>query len=259
MPRGEPLDHDQMTARPKAIFFDMDDTLLNHSGSIETSWLPVLDRAAEVFPNLNKGGLMQAIRDSAAEYWATNHREGRLNLRRSRRLVVAGGLRRLGLDTAYADELGDLYHEAREGSYELLPGAMETLEDLRGRGIKLALITNGESLLQRSKIERFDLARHFDHIQIEEEFGHGKPDERAYRHALDAFAVKAGETWMVGDNLEWEVEVPQRLGIYAVWVDFAGRGLPEHSAVTPDAVVSSVTELPGLLESGTADAKPQAR
>lgn len=228
---------------PKAILFDLDDTLLDHSGSIDSSWQFALDRAAVILPGVERDELMRAIRASGAEYWTANHREGRLNLRMGRRHTVAGALRALGQDEAHAAELADIYHEARESSYELFPGAMDTLEALRTRGIKLGLITNGEALLQRSKIERFDLARHFDHIQIEEEFGHGKPDEIAYRHALEALDVEAADAWMVGDNLEWEVQAPQRLGIHAVWVDFAGRGLPSDSEIHPDRIVRSVSEL----------------
>ena len=48
---------------------------------------------------------------------------------------------------------------------------------------------------------------------------------------------------MVGDNLEWEVEVPQRLGIYAIWNDVHGEGLPTESAVKPDRIIRSLTEL----------------
>jgi putative hydrolase of the HAD superfamily len=48
---------------------------------------------------------------------------------------------------------------------------------------------------------------------------------------------------MIGDNLEWEVEVPQRLGIYAIWMDALGEGLPAHSTVTPDRIIRSLTEL----------------
>jgi putative hydrolase of the HAD superfamily len=29
---------------------------------------------------------------------------------------------------------------------------------------------------------------------------------------MQALGVTAPETWMIGDNLEWEIEVPQRLG-----------------------------------------------
>ena len=31
---------------------------------------------------------------------------------------------------------------------------------------------------------------------------------------------------MVGDNLEWDVAEPQRQGIYGIWIDIRGRGLP---------------------------------
>lgn len=52
---------------------------------------------------------------------------------------------------------------------------------------------------------------------------------------------------MVGDNLEWEVAVPQRLGLGTVWVDLAGRGVPPDSHVTPDRVIRSLRRLPDLF------------
>jgi putative hydrolase of the HAD superfamily len=55
--------------------------------------------------------------------------------------------------------------------------------------------------------------------------------------------VSAPETWMIGDNLEWEIEVPQRLGIYAIWMDAHGDGLPADTTVKPDRIIRSLTEL----------------
>ena len=109
--------------------------------------------------------------------------------------------------------------------------------------MKLALVTNGAADTQRAKVERFELTHRFDHIQIEGEHGFGKPDERAYRHAMQVLGVTASETWMIGDNLEWEVEVPQRLGIYAIWIDVHGEGLPADTTVKPDRIIRSLTEL----------------
>ncbi len=67
--------------------------------------------------------------------------------------------------------------------------------------------------MQRSKINRFGLADLFDLILIEGEVGFGKPDPRVYERALESLGVAAGDTWMVGDNLEWDVAEPQRQGI----------------------------------------------
>ncbi len=87
----------------------------------------------------------------------------------------------------------------------VFPGAHEAIDALKALGVKLALVTNGAADTQRAKVERFELAHRFDHIQIEGEHGFGKPEERAYLHAMEALGVTARDTWMIGDNLEWEV------------------------------------------------------
>ena len=95
---------------------------------------------------------------------------------------------------------------------------------------------------------RFGLASFFDSILIEGEVGFGKPDERVYRLALEALDTPAGDSWMVGDNLEWDVAQPQRLGIFAVWVDGAGKGLPAvDNTVRPDRVIRKLSDLKNEL------------
>jgi putative hydrolase of the HAD superfamily len=100
--------------------------------------------------------------------------------------------------------------------------------------------------MQRDKIARFDLERLFDVIVIEGEFGVGKPDARVYRHALSALGTPPEAAWMVGDNLEWDVTAPMRLGLRAVWIDRNGDGLPPGHGVRPDRIIRSLAELDRL-------------
>ena len=164
-------------------------------------------------------------------------------------MVVQGGFAALAaaghapLSTDLATRLADRFTAYREEQMFVFPGAHDAIDALKARGVKLALVTNGAAGPQRAKVERFALAHRFDHIQIEGEHGFGKPEERAYLHAMEALGVTAPETWMVGDNLEWEVEAPQRLGIYAIWIDVHGEGLPAESTVKPDRIIRSLTEL----------------
>jgi len=171
---------------------------------------------------------------------------------RSARLVTelaqhgdGGTLGPPGTDRAGDDavRLADRFHAYREQEMFVFPGAHDAIDALRAHGVKLALVTNGAAGPQRAKVERFALTHRFDHIQIEGEHGFGKPEERAYRHAMQALGVSAPETWMVGDNLEWEVVAPQRLGIYAIWIDVHGEGLPADSSIKPDRIIRSLTEL----------------
>jgi putative hydrolase of the HAD superfamily len=90
---------------------------------------------------------------------------------------------------------------------------------------------------------RSQLEHRFDHIQIEGEHGFGKPEERAYTHAMEVLGVGPHETWMVGDNLEWDIVAPQRLGIYAIWHDGYGVGLPPDCPIRPDRIIRHLSEL----------------
>ena len=164
-------------------------------------------------------------------------------------MAVRGGFAALAasghprLSDELANRIADRFTRYREEEMFVFPGAHEAIDELKALGVKLALVTNGAADTQRAKVERFALAHRFDHVQIEGEHGFGKPDERAYLHAMDALGVTAPETWMIGDNLEWEVQAPQRLGIYAIWMDVHGDGLPEGSTVKPDRIIRSLAEL----------------
>jgi len=238
-----------MTGLPRAMLIDMDETILSAYSRPEIAWNIVATEFAGELAPLSPQQVAAAITDSARQFWAAAGAEWRLKLAEARHEVVRGGFATLAaagktvLPLDLAIRLADRFTAYRDEQMFVFPGAHEAIDALKARGVKLALVTNGAAEPQRAKVERFALTHRFDHIQIEGEHGFGKPEERAYLHAMDALGVTAGETWMVGDNLEWEVEAPQRLGIYAIWMDVHGDGLPEGSTVKPDRIIRSLTEL----------------
>lgn len=231
---------------PKAIFFDLDDTLIRAYGRPVEAWTNFLTPRAGLFPNHSVDAARDAILAYARDFWAdaNRHREWRQKLPEARRHCVRQGLRDLGIaDEDVVVQIADGFSAEREAGIALFPGAVETLTTLRDRGIRLALVTNGAAAPQRAKVRRFALERHFDHIQIEGEVGFGKPEDAAYRALLEALDVSPSEAWIVGDNLEWEVAAPQRHGIFSVWHDSEGIGLPADSPIRPDRVIQSVPEV----------------
>ena len=206
-----------------------------------------VELAGELGPH-DPQGLVAALEAAFVAYWSDpdRHKAGRFALGEVRRRVVAGVFARSGrseLTEDLAHRFADRFTAAREALMQPFPGAVETVAELRARGVRLALITNGDGATQRGKIARFDLAGFFEHIQIEGEHGFGKPEPQAYRHCMAALGVGPADCWIVGDDLEWEVAAPQRLGIHAVWHDYRGAGLPPGSDVRPDRIIRSLTEL----------------
>jgi putative hydrolase of the HAD superfamily len=231
---------------PQAIIFDLDDTIIDDSSSVERSWRAVCREAANRVQGLDADALFATIARVRDQFWSDpdRHREGRQDLRAASRRIVDEALRSLGFDLpALAATVANRYRDLREAAVRPFPGVVETLEGLRALSVRLGLITNGSGPGQRAKIERFDLARHFDHILIEGEFGCGKPDERVYQTTMQSLGSQPKQTWSVGDNLEWDIAVPQRLGLYAIWVDASEAGLPAGASVRPDRVIRSIAEL----------------
>ena len=46
-----------------------------------------------------------------------------------------------------------------------------------------------------------------------------------------------------GVGLEWEVAAPQKIGIFAIWMDSRGKGLPESTNIRPDRIIKALPEL----------------
>lgn len=232
---------------PRLVMFDMDDTLISaYSGDPLAVWERTLEPFESSLGGVAVAAAAEAIMGTARVFWSDSarHREGRLNLARSWLTVTHQGLSVAGIaDQALSKAVSEAFQALRFRELALFPDAHETLDGLRGRGVRLAMITNGESRMQRPKIERFDFEHRFDHIQIEEEAGIGKPEPGSYLNILDIFGVAAEDSWIVGDNLEWEVAAPQKLGIHTVWHDHKAGGLPEDAPAIPDRIICGLAEI----------------
>lgn len=235
--------------RPEAVLLDLDDTLIAAYRGSEAAWHAIATEfSGELGPH-TPTAVGQAIADFAsAQFTDHTHRQRwRLDPIPTRRATVVSGLGAadLHLPTDLAHRLADRYESYRHERMHLLPGALTLLDALKGLAIPLGLVTNGSTRVQRDKIERFDLARYFCHIQIEEEAGFGKPDPRAYTNTLSALGVDAAHSWMIGDDVDYDVRVPMGLGLNAIWVDPDARS--EVDGSLPHVVQSALDALPVLL------------
>lgn len=235
-----------MSDQPRAIFFDMDGTILDWTTGMEESWLASCELHAD--GTRTPAEMHAAIRTRRTWFWDDPERQyrGRMDLDAASREIVRYAFADLGFSEDKRDvahRLADHYRALRAHAIAPYAGAIETLAAIRARGIPMALITNGEANNQRRSVEKHALEQYFHCIVIEGEFGVGKPDESVFRHALAAVGVTPDQTWMVGDSLEADIATPRRLGMHTVWVDETGGGVPDTAAVRPHRIVRSIAEL----------------
>jgi putative hydrolase of the HAD superfamily len=177
---------------PRAILFDLDDTILVAFGPAQSQWQRTIAAFADQLGPIEATVIAAAIEAASTEVWANparykywRHRTGA-----ARRRIVATAFAALAVaghpvpPEAVGNALADAHNTLHDEELSLFPDAHETLDRLKQLGIKLALTQRG-CRAPACQGRAFRPRTPFDHIQIEGEHGFGKPEERAYNHAME--------------------------------------------------------------------------
>jgi putative hydrolase of the HAD superfamily len=126
---------------------------------------------------------------------------------------------------------------------ELMPHARETLEALRSRGFRLALLTKGDSDVQRRRIEQSGLADLFDLVQI---VASKTPDVVAA--VVQRLGVPLDTALSVGNSVRSDVLPALAAGVQPIWIDaHVWEWEREHGGLPEDGVVE-VASLARVLD-----------
>ena len=227
-----------------ALFLDLDDTIISYTAATADVWPDVFAMAGRT--GVSREEVSAAYSAIFKPMWGDPERQRaqRVDMRGTWRFIMRECFRkfRIAVSDARLDELTEEFASRLVRSVALLPGAYDALQRIRAAGVRLALLTNGDPRIQRAKLAHCNLAECFDLLVIEGEFGIGKPDPSVYRHALERLGCSPGDVLMAGDNLEFDVLAPTRLGIASVWVSRRGV-LPPKCDPQPLGVVRSIAEL----------------
>ena len=208
----------QENSKIKAILFDLDDTLLDG----RTAQNKAIEDFKESFPVLKKyekENLQEKWRDITMKHYDT-YQQGLITFRESRirRMKELFLLVNEDISSEEAYDRFLIYKQLYEKNWVAFTDAIEVLEELKKK-YKLGIITNGDSVQQREKIEKIGIKKYFDQITISSEVGHAKPDKEIFRVTCDKLNVKPEECVMVGDKFRVDVEGGRNFGIRSIWAN----------------------------------------
>jgi putative hydrolase of the HAD superfamily len=129
------------------------------------------------------------------------------------------------------------------------PGVRQALDELRRRGEKVAVVTNGVGHQQRGKLALTGLDERVDAVVVSEEVGTKKPDPRMITLALEALGMEDApreSVWMIGDAAHADVAVGQAAGVRTAWIGH-GRAW-SGSAEPPDIAAENTLAAIGKIE-----------
>lgn len=259
----------------RAVFFDLDDTLLWDAKCVQEALDATCQAAQEKYSSLDPKELEKAVRHAARQIYAsyetypftqmiginpfeglwgdftTGDLDGFMQLRHIapeyRRQTWTTGLKEVGIDDPdLGQALAERFPAERRARSYVYEDTFPVLDQLQEK-YRLLLLTNGSPDLQREKLAaRPELPPYFEQIVISGDFGKGKPDPAIFEYALELMQLRPEDAVMVGDNLMTDILGSRRTGIRNVWINREDKA--PHPDISPDYEIKALSELPPLLE-----------
>jgi len=238
----------------EAIFFDLDDTLVDDERGYRLALTATVDELCRWHSHVHGERLYEAFLEASRRFWSSPDPDRVPRTKRTRsidgraiRLEIwqdALSLCEASLDLAAdAASLYDLY---RRVTYRLFDDTVAGLAALHG-SFRLAVITNTTGDFALEKAGATGILPYFDLFVAASDFGAGKPDPSIFRFVLDKLGLDERRAVHVGDGPETDVAGAHNAGLTSVWLNRQGT-VRDASHPEPHHEITSLRELEALLD-----------
>lgn len=217
------------------ILLDLDDTLMDFTSAQRVAIETTLS-AFEIEPTEE---LVTQFRKINRQSWQ-GYADGAIEFQE----VLLGRWRNFFAHTGHGHSPQDAntkFLNTLSESSDLLEGALEFCQWLAQR-FTLAIVTNGDALTQKRRLERSPLAPFFKQVSIAGAIGYAKPHPEIFLQTLTAMgSPQKSNVLMIGDLLSTDIRGAIAAGIDACW--FNQKKAPGDAGLRPTFVAHSYSDI----------------
>jgi putative hydrolase of the HAD superfamily len=207
--------------RPKAVFFDLDETLVENRIPIQELFGRMYVDFQDRLGAENRETFFATLRTHAGELWGSMFNSQETPEQLFTNCFVQSINSTGALDNSQGEQLAremfDHYAYLSSNNVVFHDGALETLAKLSEAGFITGLITNGIEKIQLGKIHQLELQHKVDHVTVSAQARAHKPHAPVFELALTRAGVKANEAWQIGDHATNDVAGAIRAGMSGVF------------------------------------------
>lgn len=218
------------------VYFDLDDTLLDHAEAERKALADVRDRYSTIFGAVSVAELQETYHEINAPLWR-KYADGTIDKERVQRERFDRLLDALDASHADSASVGRYYMQRYGEHWTFIPGARGTFELISDR-VPVGVMTNGFAEVQSKKLDAFPVLRErSDAIVICEDVGVLKPDPKVFEHATQEAGVAPEDVLYVGDSYRSDVAGAESTDWSVAWYapeGTNGRSLGEDAFAFSD-------------------------
>ena len=201
----------------KAIFIDIDDTLLDYIPCCREAFDVALDAISDHL-SPNKDELFDLFFAISGRLFS-EAKHGLHTVAEVMELYPKEFIATIGYPSECVDPFKYAFREAWGKTHTLVPGAKEMLETLQSKGYRLFAASNSFGHLQRSRLQYAGILHYFEDTYISMDIGYDKPDIRFFQEALRRCHLQPHEVLMIGDSMTTDILGAQNAGMNARFFD----------------------------------------
>ncbi|MCW3977008.1 MAG: HAD-IA family hydrolase [Candidatus Bathyarchaeota archaeon] len=201
----------------EAVLFDLDNTL------IRTAEIPEIyrriaenygvrlstDEIREAHKDVGESNAIEGMITSGQEFWVRWNAE----------VLEKAGIQE---NKAFlARKIDELWWEYAD--LEVYPDVIETLTQLKSKGLKTGVITNGLKRDYEQILGELKLTDFFDIVIGIDTCNKAKPDKEIFLHAINILDVHPEQAVFIGDSVKYDYEGARHAGLKPLLIDREGK------------------------------------
>ena len=212
----------------KAIFIDIDDTLLDYIPCCRAAFdeaIESTDRYTDRVRNtdqITRDALFDLFFEISGRLFS-EAKHGLHTVAEVMDLYPQEFCERAGYPASAVDPFKHAFRAAWGKTHTLVSGARQMLEQLQAKGYRLFAASNSFGHLQRSRLDKAGILPFFEDTYISMDIGYDKPDIRFYQEALRRCGLQPHEVLMIGDSMTTDILGAQAAGMDALFFDRRGN------------------------------------
>lgn len=226
----------------KAIFFDADDTIVDHKQCEKEALLYLFDKIGKNY----KEQYQDIFRPLDRKLWdSVVHSKNPVPKEDIPEYRFKEFFKQINLEYNDFKKANEFFQYGLANAVALIENAHDVIKYLYYKNYKLYVVTNGLVKLQKPRIKNSRISKYISDIIVSEEVGSSKPNPQIFNVLLNRINLKSDEVIMVGDSLGKDIKGAKNANIEAIWYNPDNK--INETGINPYCQITNLIELKEIL------------